>query len=41
MNDERVEDLVDVTRVVDRDVVHVDDEVPDSSVPVLLLPVPV
>ena len=37
MNDERVEDLVDVTKVVDRDVVHVDDEDPDSSVPVLLL----
>lgn len=46
VNDERpvegtedVEDLVEVTKVVDRVVVHVDDDDPDSSVPVVL-PVP-
>lgn len=40
VNDERpVEDLVEVTIVVDRDVVHVDDDDADSSVPVVL-PVP-
>jgi hypothetical protein len=41
VKDERALDVrVDVTRVVDRVVVHVDDDDPDSSVSVMLLLLP-